>query len=335
MATARSELDLLEAQLRGAGWRVRRTNQHRFAFPPSGGRPVGFSSTPSGHKWRRQLVAQLAVHGFDWTPGGASHKKPTGRKASLAVHSTIETIEAEHAIQTSRIEKEDVPMAEPATIPTPAQASEDGVASKVDEVYQALRDRIISGDLAPGTQFATERVMSAELGVRRDSVRRACQRLDDEGLTMVKSRRGGRWVVGVASVPEPVIEHEPVIEALGGDEVREPMPDSAALLAEKRERDEAARQAIEAAPESDIVAQARDAFATLSGIMTGLIEAATKAQADAAEAWALVEAAEERAVAAEAKRDDYEQEVVTARRQARDAEAKVTQARQALGVLAA
>jgi DNA-binding transcriptional regulator YhcF (GntR family) len=354
MASAQSDLNALEAELLDAKWRVRRTGSHRLAFPPGGGKPVSFSSTPSGHKWRRQLVAQLAVHGFEWNPGGANYKKPTGRRPVLAVHSTVDTVAAELAAHS---QEEDTSMAEPATTPSPAQVFGGATAAptltavpdvestpraqskaekEVERIYLGVLERIVSGDLAPGARVPAELALAVEFETTRERVRRAMKRLDEEGLTWIKSRVAGRFVSVPAAATSEVAESPEAVDV----QEDAPSPEPVELVEVKVEEPTPVAPTIEAvtvepAPESDVIAQAREAFNTLSTLMTGLIEAAEKAQAEAAEAWALIQAAEERATAAEGKRDDYEQEVVLARRRAQEAEGKLAQARQFLGNLVA
>lgn len=50
-----------------------------------------------------------------------------------------------------------------------------------ERVYLALRDAIVTGELAPGQRLRDQQ-LAAQLGVSRTPVREALQRLDDEGL---------------------------------------------------------------------------------------------------------------------------------------------------------
>jgi DNA-binding GntR family transcriptional regulator len=61
----------------------------------------------------------------------------------------------------------------------------------------ALRDRILNGDLAPGTRLI-ERALVEEYDVARVTVRSALARLAAEGLVVIESHRGAR----VASLTE-------------------------------------------------------------------------------------------------------------------------------------
>lgn len=63
--------------------------------------------------------------------------------------------------------------------------------SIADRVYRALRDRIISGELAPGIRLHQE-ALSAELGVSRTPLREALGRLAADGLVELLPNRGAR-----------------------------------------------------------------------------------------------------------------------------------------------
>ncbi len=65
------------------------------------------------------------------------------------------------------------------------------IASVVDQVYAALRERIASGALARGARVHQEDV-AAELGVSRTPVREALRRLAAEGLVEMHTNRGAR-----------------------------------------------------------------------------------------------------------------------------------------------
>jgi DNA-binding GntR family transcriptional regulator len=56
-----------------------------------------------------------------------------------------------------------------------------------ERVYGALRDAIVTGELAPG-QRLRDQLLAAQLGVSRTPVREALQRLDDEGLVQTSPR---------------------------------------------------------------------------------------------------------------------------------------------------
>jgi len=58
-----------------------------------------------------------------------------------------------------------------------------------DAVFEQLRDRIVSGVMAPGSALPAERVLCEALGVNRSSVREGLRRLQQAGLVTV--RHGG------------------------------------------------------------------------------------------------------------------------------------------------
>lgn len=60
---------------------------------------------------------------------------------------------------------------------------------RADTVYESLRTRILSGEHGPGSHLPEESLSEA-LGVSRTPVRRALQRLADEGLVVIEARRG-------------------------------------------------------------------------------------------------------------------------------------------------
>jgi len=59
-----------------------------------------------------------------------------------------------------------------------------------EKAYRKLRDRIFSGDYAPGVRLK-ERQLCADLEVSRTPVREALRRLESEGLVQIEPRRGG------------------------------------------------------------------------------------------------------------------------------------------------
>jgi DNA-binding GntR family transcriptional regulator len=65
------------------------------------------------------------------------------------------------------------------------------ISSVVDQVYAAMRERIISGEFARGERVHQEDV-AAELGVSRTPVREALRRLAAEGLIEMRTNRGAR-----------------------------------------------------------------------------------------------------------------------------------------------
>jgi DNA-binding GntR family transcriptional regulator len=65
------------------------------------------------------------------------------------------------------------------------------IASVVDQVYAAIRERIYSGSLPRGSRVHQED-LAAELGVSRTPVREALRRLAAEGLVEMRTNRGAR-----------------------------------------------------------------------------------------------------------------------------------------------
>ena len=63
------------------------------------------------------------------------------------------------------------------------------VQSVVDQVYLAVRERILAGDLAPGARLRQEE-LATELGVSRTPLREALRRLASEGLVDFHANRG-------------------------------------------------------------------------------------------------------------------------------------------------
>jgi DNA-binding GntR family transcriptional regulator len=65
------------------------------------------------------------------------------------------------------------------------------IASVVDQVYEAIRERITSGSLPRGDRIHQED-LAEELGVSRTPVREALRRLAAEGLVEMRTNRGAR-----------------------------------------------------------------------------------------------------------------------------------------------
>jgi DNA-binding GntR family transcriptional regulator len=65
------------------------------------------------------------------------------------------------------------------------------IASVVDQVYEAIRERITNGTLARGARVHQED-LAEELGVSRTPVREALRRLAAEGLVEMHTNRGAR-----------------------------------------------------------------------------------------------------------------------------------------------
>jgi DNA-binding GntR family transcriptional regulator len=73
----------------------------------------------------------------------------------------------------------------------PAESERLQIASVVDQVYFAIRERITNGSLARGARVHQED-LAEELGVSRTPVREALRRLAAEGLVEMRTNRGAR-----------------------------------------------------------------------------------------------------------------------------------------------
>lgn len=62
--------------------------------------------------------------------------------------------------------------------------------SVADAVFEQLSDEVLAGELEPGDELPAERALTQALGVNRQAVREALQRLAEAGL--VEIRHGGR-----------------------------------------------------------------------------------------------------------------------------------------------
>jgi GntR family transcriptional repressor for pyruvate dehydrogenase complex len=77
---------------------------------------------------------------------------------------------------------------------------------RVSQVAERLEQRILSGELAPGTQIPSEREISAQLGVSRSVVREALGRLASLGL--VRSIHGSGTRVGTPSTKQVTVGYQ-------------------------------------------------------------------------------------------------------------------------------
>jgi DNA-binding GntR family transcriptional regulator len=78
------------------------------------------------------------------------------------------------------------------SLPEPTTPSDRlSIASVVDQVYDAIRDRITAGSLPRGARVHQED-LAEELGVSRTPVREALRRLAAEGLVEMRTNRGAR-----------------------------------------------------------------------------------------------------------------------------------------------
>jgi DNA-binding GntR family transcriptional regulator len=85
------------------------------------------------------------------------------------------------------------------------------IASVVDQVYSAIRDRIIQGSLERGARIHQED-LAEELGVSRTPVREALRRLAAEGLVEMRTNRGARVADVARSDMESAYQARLVIE---------------------------------------------------------------------------------------------------------------------------
>ncbi len=88
------------------------------------------------------------------------------------------------------------------------------MTAAADHAYEAIKSRILSGDLPPGTRLR-EVHLARETGVSRTPVREALRRLSAEGLAVVLPRRGavvGQW--SLADVEE-IFELRVLLEGYG------------------------------------------------------------------------------------------------------------------------
>ncbi|MFP4598658.1 MAG: FadR/GntR family transcriptional regulator [Persicimonas sp.] len=58
--------------------------------------------------------------------------------------------------------------------------------SLADAVFEQLRDRIVTGEMEPGSKLPSERGLSEQLGVNRGAVREALKRLEQARLVSIK-----------------------------------------------------------------------------------------------------------------------------------------------------
>jgi GntR family transcriptional repressor for pyruvate dehydrogenase complex len=89
-------------------------------------------------------------------------------------------------------------------------------ADDAARVYAALRSAIDMGTVAPGQRLASERALAIDLDAPRAAVRRAMQRLADEGVVergigragsrVSDGRRDGRSAAGHEASPQDVLE---------------------------------------------------------------------------------------------------------------------------------
>lgn len=98
------------------------------------------------------------------------------------------------------------------------------IQSVVDQVYAAVRSRILSGELEGGTRLL-QTSLAEELGVSRTPLREALRRLSTEGLVELEANRGAtvakRDLADMLHAWRARLALEPVAAGLAA-EVREP-----------------------------------------------------------------------------------------------------------------
>lgn len=133
--------------------------------------------------------------------------------------------------------------------------------SVADAVFEQLSGEVLGGELEPGEELPAERALTTALGVNRQAVREALQRLAEAGL--VEIRHGGRTRVtdyrraaGLELLPRLLIRGDGSVDAdvaVGILELRACLgPDAARRCAENA--DEEVRRGV-----AELVAQMRDA----------------------------------------------------------------------------
>jgi DNA-binding GntR family transcriptional regulator len=95
--------------------------------------------------------------------------------------------------------------------PSRAHAAPLAIASVVDQVYAAIRDRITRGSLERGARIHQEE-LAEDLGVSRTPVREALRRLAAEGLVEMRTNRGARVADVAKDDMEAAYEARLVIE---------------------------------------------------------------------------------------------------------------------------
>jgi len=125
------------------------------------------------------------------------------------------------------------------SLPEPAAPTDRlNIASVVDQVYAAIRERISSGSLPRGARVHQED-LALELGVSRTPVREALRRLAAEGLVEMRTNRGARVAdvdqVGMRSSYEARTVIEPGAARLAaGRRLEEPLARMRAAVAAQR-----------------------------------------------------------------------------------------------------
>lgn len=124
------------------------------------------------------------------------------------------------------------------------------IASVVDQVYDAIRERITNGSLPRGSRVHQED-LAEELGVSRTPVREALRRLAAEGLVEMRTNRGARVADvdqgGMRSAYEARLVIEPGAARLAAlRDLAEPRARMAAAVAAQRQALRSVRRSFEA-----------------------------------------------------------------------------------------
>lgn len=102
-----------------------------------------------------------------------------------------------------------------------------------DDVYRAVVDQIVTGELRPGDRLS-ERTISADLGVSRTPVKEAVRRLENEGFVRTLPRRGIVVDTSAQASVEDAVNVRAVLEALAAGLVARTVGHSAQASAEVR-----------------------------------------------------------------------------------------------------
>ena len=124
------------------------------------------------------------------------------------------------------------------------------IASVVDQVYEAIRERIADGSLERGARVHQEDLAEV-LGVSRTPVREALRRLAAEGLVEMRTNRGARVADvdqdGMLGAYEARLVLEPGAARLAAERrLKEPLARMRAALSDQRRSVRSVKQSFEA-----------------------------------------------------------------------------------------
>jgi len=122
-------------------------------------------------------------------------------------------------------------------------------SSTVDRVAERLRDLLLSGDLAPGTNLQ-ETPLANALGVSRNTLREAARTLVAEGLL---SRTPHKGIVVPSLTPDDVNELFEIRELLELAALERACTQPNKILADLQDKVEGLRRAVEARKERDVI----------------------------------------------------------------------------------